>query len=306
MTHPLPLQDAPAALRELMARLGPRWHQDIRAASAEAKAAYAPLLAAVDNSHAEVLRDVAYGEHPRQTLDVFVPKAVKPGAPVIAFVHGGAFMRGDKSGPQGMFDNVLYWFARHGFVGVNIEYRLAPEAMYPDAVHDVAAAVQWMHTHIAEHGGDPARMSLLGHSAGGTHVASYVFDSGVGYLGRHLAANILVSARLRADRSPENPNAGGVSSYFGDDFSVYERHSPMLFAHCSPLPTFVVTAEFENPLLDIYGLEFAHRLAVARRVAPRFLQLPRHNHASIMAHFNSGEEILGTHILDFLREAGAA
>lgn len=306
MVHSLPLQDAPQALREHMARLGPRWHEDIVAGVVQTKAAYAPLIAAADNSHADVLRDIAYGAHERQKLDVFVPRDAKPGAPVVAFVHGGAFVRGERTDGQGMFDNVLYWFARQGFVGVNIGYRLAPEAAYPGAVHDLGAAVQWMRENLGAHGADTARMCLIGHSAGGTHVASYVFDPNAGYLGRHLAAAVLISARLRADRSPENPNAPGVAAYFGEDFSAYERHSPMVHAHCGALPTFVVTAEFENPLLDLYGLEFAHRLAVARRVAPRFLQMPRHNHVSIVAHFNTGEDILGTHIVDFLRGAGAA
>lgn len=306
MSHPLPLQDAPSALRELMARIGPSWADDIVANTAEVKAAYAPLLLAADNSHARAVRDNAYGTHERQTVDVFVPHHVTPSAPVVVFVHGGAFVRGNRTGPQGMFDNVLYWFARHGFVGVNVGYRLAPESVFPGAVDDLAAALAWVHDNIASHGGDPSRISLIGHSAGGTHAASYTFDPLLGHLGRHLSATVLISARLRADRSIENPNAHAVAKYYGDDIATYETRAPMSHAACNDLPTFVVTAEFENPLLDIYGLEFAHRLATARRRAPRFLQLPRHNHASIMAHFNSGEDILGTHIIDFLREAGAA
>lgn len=46
----------------------------------------------------------------------------------------------------------------------------------------------------------------------------------------------------------------------------------------SKLPVFIINAEYENPLLDLYGIEFAHRLAVARRHAPRYMRLPRHNH----------------------------
>ncbi|MCY7308547.1 MAG: hypothetical protein LH632_20915 [Rhodoferax sp.] len=71
------------------------------------------------------------------------------------------------------------------------------------------------------------------------------------------------------------------------------------------MPTFVVTAEFENPLLDGYGLEFAHRIGLARRRAPRYLSLRRHNHVSMLAHFNTPEEFLGREILDFFAEACA-
>jgi hypothetical protein len=61
----------------------------------------------------------------------------------------------------------------------------------------------------------------------------------------------------------------------------------------------IAIAEFENPLLDLYGLELAHRLAVARRRAPRFIRLTGHNHISIVAHFNTIEDNLGREIVEF-------
>jgi hypothetical protein len=62
---------------------------------------------------------------------------------------------------------------------------------------------------------------------------------------------------------------------------------------------FIAVAEYENPLLDVYGAEFLHRVAAVRGRAPRFMRLPDHNHISIVAHFNSGEETLGPEILEF-------
>jgi len=59
-------------------------------------------------------------------------------------------------------------------------------------------------------------------------------------------------------------------------------------------------AEFDNPLLDVYGAEFFWRIAAVRGHAPRFLRLRNHNHFSMFAHFNTGEEILGREILDFI------
>ena len=122
--------------------------------------------------------------------------------------------------------------------------------------------------------------------------------------GRRRAGAGRRSARLRADQLPENPNAAGVRAYFGDDVSRDEQRSPVSFAGCNALPAFIVTAEFENPLLDLYGLEFAHRIALARRRAPRYLQMPGHNHISIMANFSSGEDSLGLAIPDFFGCAG--
>ena len=68
------------------------------------------------------------------------------------------------------------------------------------------------------------------------------------------------------------------------------------------MPTFVAMAEFENPLIDVYCLELAHRLAHAERMAPPVLWLKEHNHTSIIANMNTSEEVLGKAILRFIDE----
>ena len=68
------------------------------------------------------------------------------------------------------------------------------------------------------------------------------------------------------------------------------------------MPLFIAIAEYENPLLDVYGAEMLHRVAEARNRAPRFLRLADHNHISIVAHFNTQEELLGREILEFFAE----
>ena len=116
-----------------------------------------------------VTRDIAYGSHARQILDCFVP-AGATNAPVVVFVHGGIFVRGDKRLSSEVYDNVLYWFARQGFIGVNIEYRLAPESPWPGGADDLGLAIAWARANVARHGGDPGSIFAIGHSAGGTHV----------------------------------------------------------------------------------------------------------------------------------------
>lgn len=286
-----------AVLREL----GPRYATDIADHSRQVKELYAPLLRARPRDGITVTRGLAYGPHERQVLDVFRPAGAQ-GADVVVFVHGGAFVRGARSVPEGVYDNVLTWFARQGFVGVNMEYRLAPEAPYPEGARDVAAALDWVHASIAGFGGDPTRALLVGHSAGGTHAATYVADPVLADRPCRAAAVVLVSGRLRADTDPVNPNAAAVSSYFGADTALHDERSPVTHAHRCTLPVLVAIAQYDNPLLDVYGLEFAHRVAQARGQAPRFVQCLGHNHMSIMAHFDSGEETLGREILAFWRD----
>jgi acetyl esterase/lipase len=293
-----------AHIAQILRELGPRYADDIARHSQFVKELYAPLLLAQPRGGIAVTRGLAYGTHQRQVLDVFRPEGARE-ADVAVFVHGGAFVRGSRSAPEGVYDNVLTWFARQGFVGVNLEYRLAPEALYPEGARDVAAALQWIEAHAGAFGGDPRRILLIGHSAGGTHAVTYACDPVMADTRCSARGLVLVSARLRADADARNPNAAAVASYFGADASQYVDRSPVTHAHRCRAPVLVAIAQYENPLLDVYGLEFAHRLAQARGHAPRFVQCSGHNHMSLMAHFDSGDDILGREILAFWRSLDA-
>jgi len=306
-----PLSNLTAAARQRFAEIGPIWGQDINTHRDLVINVYTPLVAAAANQAPDAIwseRDIAYGAHERQRLDVFVSEATreKGGADVMVFVHGGAFLRGKKSFNGLIYDNVPRWFARQGLVALNVEYRLAPEAMYPAGAEDVAAVLAWARTHIAALGGNPQRIFLVGHSAGGAHVASYLCDPLLAPLrGDPVAGAALISARLVADTLPDNPNAAGVRAYFGTDAARYEACSPLTHAAHAEVPLMIVVAEYENPYLDAYGAAFFQRALEARQrrgdatPAPRFLQMLKHNHTSVVAHFDSGETLLGEALLDF-------
>ena len=294
-----PLANLPEAARRRLAEIGPVWGTNIQRHRDIVLEIYGPLLAAAPKAGVEVARGFAYGAHPRQVVDVFRPVRAA-NTPVVLFVHGGAFVRGNKDVTDEVYANVCYYFARHGFLAVNVEYRLAPESQYPGGAEDLAGAIAWAKRGAREYGGDPGRLFLVGHSAGATHVAGYAWDPNMP-VGPDPAVQglVLISGRLRADARPDNPNAAGVRAYFGDDESLYERRSPVTYAATSQLPVFLAIAEYENPLLDVYGAEALHRIAVARGRAPRFLRLPRHNHISIVAHVNTDEDVLGAEMRDF-------
>lgn len=118
-----------------------------------------------------VYKDIAYGKKPRQRLDVLVPPSIEAGEklPVVIFFHGGAWMRGSK-------EDLLYsHFARdltqNGFIFVNADYRVYPEVRFPGFLNDPRRAIEWVHRHIADYGGDPQYLILMGHSAGAHLVA---------------------------------------------------------------------------------------------------------------------------------------
>jgi acetyl esterase/lipase len=288
-----------------MAEIGPLWRSDIRGHHRIVVEAYTPLVAAAPKTGIEVVRNLAYGAHPREKLDVFRGERGGAAAPVLLFVHGGAFVRGEKSLNGEIYDNVLYYFARHGLVGINVEFRLAPESPFPGGARDVGLAVDWVRTHVSSYGGDPGRLFLMGHSAGGSHVATYAFDPNVGASpGPEVAGLLFISGRVRADAHPDNPNADAVKAYFGDDPSLYEMRSPIHYAGRSRIPALVAIAEYENPYLDVYGAELFYRLSSAGGRSPRFIQVKGHNHTSIVAHLNTRDERFGLELLDFIAQAG--
>ena len=116
--------------------------------------------------HVKVIKHVAYvddGEKAHQ-LDVILPKQPVEGAPVMVFIHGGAWVIGDKR-EQGL--PMLYELAARGWVCVSINYRLSPKATWPDHIVDVLRAIAWVKGNIASYGGDPSFVALSGGSAGG-------------------------------------------------------------------------------------------------------------------------------------------
>lgn len=295
--------EIPAELLALMAEVGPRWREDVPGHVRLMIERFSAVLRGAPKEHAEVRRDIAYGAHPRQRFDLFLPRqAAAAPRPALLFVHGGAFVDGSRNRSDEIYANVLYCFAQHGIVGVNIGYRLAADARYPETTRDVATVVAWVRDNSAALGVDPARLFLMGHSAGAAHTGSYAYDA------RHqppggpgLAGHIVVSGRVRADNRPDNPNARKVEAYYGTDNTIYDDVSPVSHVDAGSVPTFVAWSEFENPLLDIYCAELVYRLAVAKRRAPPSLWLRGHNHTSMIGHINTADTRLEQAILDFIR-----
>lgn len=123
------------------------------------------LLPVVPSQSAEFVlkRDIPYAEPAieRQVLDVYSPVNAK-GLPVVFWIHGGGWQTGDKTAVQ----TKPQAFVDRGFVFVATNYRLLPNVEMGVINRDIAKSIHWVHDHIAEYGGDPKRLLVMGHSAG--------------------------------------------------------------------------------------------------------------------------------------------
>lgn len=226
-----------------------------------------------------VKRDIAYGPDDRNKLDVFTPAKAEAGPrPVLIFVHGGAYIAGNKrTGASPFYDNILLAAVANGFVGVNMTYRIAPAHPYPAGTEDVAKAVQWVQDNIAANGGDPARVFLVGHSAGAVHVGNYVAHKQFhGPKGLGLKGAVLISGLFDQTKLGPAPNA---IAYFGEDRSKYEERSSLKGLVESKLPLLVINAELDPPPFVAQSKLLNDALCAAGR-CPTRITLAGHSHMS--------------------------
>ena len=117
-------------------------------------------------------RDIPYAtDDPLQKLDVYAPAGAK-NLPVVVWIHGGGWQTGDKA----QVSRKPRLFLDKGFVVASVNYRLLPQVAMEDIFRDVAKSIGWVHQHIAEYGGDPERLLIMGHSAGAQLAALMCID----------------------------------------------------------------------------------------------------------------------------------
>jgi acetyl esterase/lipase len=259
---------------------------------------YAPLQEKEPYQGVKVERDVKYGPAERNLLDVLVPEAASSPRPVLIYVHGGAFVRGGKGASGSPFnDNIMLWAARNGFIGVNVAYRLAPQAIWPAGAEDLAAAVQWVSDNIGTRGGEPGRIYLMGHSTGAVHVADYVSRPEMHKVkGGGLAGAILASGVYDMPATAVND----YRVYFGTDPARHAEQSTLPGLLTTKIPLMMVVAELDPPGF-VQQFELLKQASCKRASGcSRAVMLPQHSHMSEMYSINTADTRLTGEIIDFM------
>lgn len=264
-------------------------------------ALYAPLQEKEPYHGVKVERDVKYGPADRNLLDIFVPETAASARPVLIFVHGGAYVGGNKrtTPTSPFYDNIMLWAAKNGFVGVNVTYRLAPLDPWPAGAEDLATAVQWISDKIGERGGDPGRIYLMGHSTGAVHVASYVSHPEFHKVkGGGLAGAIMISGNYDLTATPL---ADSGRAYFGADPARYAERSSLSGLATTNIPLMLAVAELD-PSGFVLQFDLAKQATCKRASGcARALLVPQHSHMSEVYSINTSDTRLTGEILDFVK-----
>lgn len=258
---------------------------------AQCRSLFAAEQVALADGALPVAVDCVYGPDPRNRLDLYGAPLNGP-APVVLFVHGGGFLHGDKGGAGDQWPNahIGRWAARQGWLGAVMNYRLAPDHAWPAGAQDVVQAVAWLRDNAAGFGGDPARIVLMGTSAGAVHCAGALAL-------RHdlpVAGAVLLSGLY--GYTPLDPRD---TLYYGDP-ALYDQRMPRDAVAATSVPLFIAGARFDPPRFQReYIALLADRL-------DRHGQLPRchfangHNHYTLPLHIGSADRRLADEIVGFV------
>jgi acetyl esterase/lipase len=262
---------------------------------------YAPLQPKEPYAWLEVTRDLKYGPHERNALDVFTTNDAEAGKsvvakPVIVFVHGGGFARGAKrTDGTPFYDNIGLWAVGADFVGVTLNYRLAPQSTWPSGIEDLRAAVAWLKANAVGFGGDPNKIVLWGHSAGAAHVADYVANAAKRSVDAGIAGAVLTSGFY--DLGTE---VSVWKVYYGEDVSTYAERSSLPGLVATNVPLFVNDAELDPDMFR----EETDKLVAARAAAGKPIErvhLTGHSHISETYAVGTGDRSLAGPVLEFVR-----
>jgi acetyl esterase/lipase len=282
----------PAEIATALAAFGHEFDGPIAQQTA---ALYAPQPRVYEQAELAAAKDVAYGPHERQRLDIYT-RVRRPAesVPAIVVFHGGGLIGGSRSATT----NVAEYFASLGYVGVTGGYRLAPESIWPEGARDVAAAVTYLRDHAAEYGADPSRIFVAGISTGALHAATYVFRPElVPPDAARPAGAILVSGPYTFDFDAAGR---GELAYFGEDRSRWPEMVVNGNVTRADIPVLMTTAEWDNARYTKAYAGLFDELVNEHGVTPRYLQSLGHNHSSQLLSAGTADRSVSGIIVDFI------
>jgi acetyl esterase/lipase len=249
----------------------------------------------------QTVKDIAYYDGPDQhkvkhKLDLYLPKGLKD-FPVLFFVHGGAWVHGDKDmlGLYGLFASA---YARQG-IGVAVtNYRLSPDVKHPEHIKDVARAFAWVHKNVAKHGGRPDRVFACGHSAGAHLVSLLAGDAA------YLKDHGLTSAAIRGVIPISGPfvlEDGWLPKVFGSEKGTGKKVSPISYAREKMPPFLILFADKDLPSCGKMTAEAYCKAVKGKGNLADLVEITGSDHIRIMVSAGNAKDKVFESITKFIR-----
>lgn len=223
--------------------------------------------------------DIIYGPHPRHRLDLFKTQQPKPNRPIILFVHGGAWSHGDKKD----YYFVGQAFATQGYDVAILNYRLAPEYIFPSSVDDTNLALDYLLQHQAELGIQTEQVVLLGHSAGAFNIMSALYQS-------H-DQSCAIQDKIKAVVGLAGPyhfdyKDDPLCADAFDQSVSYQQVMPYYFVKSNAIQHYLLVAENDQIVAKSNATDFYAQLHAHHNHA-EILIIPKTGHLTIMASISS-------------------
>ncbi|WP_454917730.1 alpha/beta hydrolase [Xanthobacter sediminis] len=252
---------------------------------------FEPLWASSPSGGVQV-ETLAYGTDERHVADIY--RGAGQGKPVVIFVPGGGFVGGSRTGYRALGESL----AQDGYVAVIADYRLAPASTWPAGAEDVARLTDWVAAHAASYGGDARSLFVFGHSAGGTHVASALFDTRLRpACAEDVAGIILMSGLYRVGEDETRPN---VLAYFGEDRTQFADRAPLAHARNAADNVLVMASEYDPLPFANSAWALASALTERHGKVPRFHVADGHNHVSAIFAVGTEHDSIGPVLQKFI------
>jgi acetyl esterase/lipase len=267
-------------------------------------ASFASLAGAAEKQAVRVVPDIPYqvkiGEATEKNkLDLYLPRDAK-GVPVIVSFYGGGLTAGDKKGQAFVGQR----FASAGVATAVANYRLTPEVRHPVHVQDAAAAFAWVKQHIAEYGGNPDQIFVIGHSAGAYLAALLSTDE------RYLAAHKLslrdirgvvpVSGFYWVERSGVGPDRD--KRIWGTDEKAWVDASPAHHLNSHVPPMLVLYTDGDDEWRRVQNAEAADALRKAGNSRVEIAEIKGRTHNTIWSRLNEDGDEVSDRIVQFVRK----
>ncbi|KAM0816016.1 putative Alpha/beta hydrolase fold-3 domain-containing protein [Seiridium cardinale] len=253
----------------------------------------------------KVQKGLKYGDHERHRLDIYSPVETAPSRqlPVVVFFHGGGFTSGDNDITASMHGNIGNYFASSGCICILATYQLLPQARYPSGGRDTVQALRWVQDHAVEYRGDPRKITAVGQSAGGAHLASAAWAGFLADADVKLHGLVLLSPPMWYDLKQERRRKN-MELYHGSEKEedILKKTGVSVFQNSTITEEprlLLMVAEFDSNEIVDGNLSFVDAYRKKFKRMPLFEVMPGHNHISNTLAIGLPDDATGKRILAF-------